>query len=471
MSRVLIVITGQTGILNASLEMARRLSAAGHELHLAAPRPVREAFAREGWTFTELPEIMLEPAGDSRLGDGIVAKAIGMLKRFIASGQRRRTALQNTRPLAFRMLVKRYQPELTLIDVELHEYIFTAHGMGLNYVLLSQWYSLWWLPGLPYLLTPTIPGIGGEGTPEAMNAVWEKIVVQRKKTFQRQAQVSFGADRRSTLLRLAQENGFPVEYIKNSFWPGPFSYDKLPVIAMAPLEMEFPHEPRENLHYVGPMVHADRHEKAAVCHRGHPVEVILPANGKKKLIVVTVSTLSTGDTDFLRRLVAAVADHEDWEVLLGLGGKLQVADLLFTAGGADAGATVGDEAEKDLPANVHAFGYLPQLRVLAKADLSVNHGGIHTIHECLHFGVPMLVYSGKRSDQPGCAARVHYHGVGLMADKDVDDVSTIRTNITTVLQGSYREAVRKMSHKIEYYRKDKILENLVRTMVGRKEQA
>lgn len=465
MARFLIVITGQNGILNASLELTRRLAMAGHELHLAAPRPVGERITRQGWGFTELPEIKQEPAGDGRLGEGVLAKGAGLLKRFVASGQRRRKALENTRPYAFMMLVKRWQPDLLLIDIELHEYIITAHGMERNYVLLSQWYSLWWLPGLPYLLTLTIPGVGEEGSPSMINQVWQRVAMKRQKTFRQQAQVSFGADRRSTLLRLAKENHFPLETIQNSFWPGPFSYDKLPVIAMAPLEMEFPHDPRENLHYIGPMVYANRLEQPASSHRDEPLEDILNGRRNKKIILVTVSTLSTGDTDFLQRLMLAVSGQEEWEILISLGGRLQVEDILagnrLEEGAAGAGAEGGTKAKTDLPANVHAFSYVPQLKVLASADLSINHGGIHTIHECIYFGVPMLVYSGKRSDQPGCAARVHYHGIGLMADKDLDAPVVILEKINDVLNGPFGEKVLEMKGAIGHYAADKVLEQTV----------
>jgi len=181
-----------------------------------------------------------------------------------------------------------------------------------------------------------------------------------------------------------------------------------------------------------------------------------------------------GDTGFLRRLVQAVSGQEDWEVLISLGGKLQWADLLPAdnnsgkqAGAGDAGAVEAQAAVQDLPANVHAFRYVPQLKVLAVADLSINHGGIHTIHECLHFGVPMLVYSGKRSDQPGCAARVHYHGIGLMADKDEDDSDAIQTKINAVITGAYASAVQKMQHRIAHYQQDKVLEQLVGRLLTR----
>ena len=189
------------------------------------------------------------------------------------------------------------------------------------------------------------------------------------------ALLSFGTDRRSTLLALADEYHFPRKLIKENWWPGVFTYSDLPAVSMTPYEMEFPHEPRPNLHYVGPMVHDGRRERAAVSHRGVPVEDVLTHGqaANRKIILATVSTLHAGDAAFLRRLTAAVAPRPDWQLLIGLGGRLNHGDL------------------GELPGNVHTFGYLPQLKVLAVADLSINHAGIHTIHECIHFGVPQLV--------------------------------------------------------------------------------
>lgn len=465
MSKILIVITGQNGILNASLELARRLKVAGHELHLAAPRPVGERIVREGWTFTELPEVLMEPSEILPLEKAPLGKLKGLVSRFMNRRQLRKKALENTRPIAFRALAEKLQPDLLLIDIELHEYIIASHGMGLNYVLLSQWYSLWRRPGLPYQLTHTIPGVDPDGTPAAIEEEWNKITSQRRDTFRRKAQLSFGADRRSTLLKLAKENNFPLDILRENYWPGAFTYDRLPVIAMAPLEVEFPHEPRPNLHYVGPMVFANRQENQAASHRGVTLADILQGAkaAQHKVIVVTVSTLSGGDTDFLRRLVKAVAGQEKYQVVLGLGGKLKPEDLT-----ANAGAREGTKGQGDLPSNVHAFSYIPQLRALASADLSINHGGIHTIHECLHFAVPMLVYSGKRSDQPGCAARVHYHGLGLMADKDMDSSDLILEKISQVLSGAVLGNVQGMHQQINHYQADGVVEKVVEEFLRKK---
>jgi UDP:flavonoid glycosyltransferase YjiC (YdhE family) len=369
-----------------------------------------------------------------------------MWLRFINQKQRRATALESYRPYAFKDAVNRLNPDLIFIDVELHEYIFAAYGMDREFVLLSQWYSTWRRPGLPYLLTDVIPGEGEDGTPVAIDAQWETVKQQRRKMFRKMAARSFGTDRRSVLLELAKENGFAFEYIQENWWPGVFSYNDLRAISMTPFEMEFAHDPQPELHYVGPMVHENRTEENAVSHEGKAIEELLAETkiAGAKLILCTVSTMKAGDITFLRRLFDAVAERPDWRLFVGLGGKLDPAML----GG--------------IPANVHTFSYVPQLRILREADLSINHAGIHTIHECIHFGVPMLVYSGKQSDQPGCAARVHHHGLGLMADKDIDDAGAIRGNIERVLtEPSFGRIVREHQVFSRSYASNKVLEQYV----------
>ncbi|MEO0732774.1 MAG: nucleotide disphospho-sugar-binding domain-containing protein [Bacteroidota bacterium] len=424
MADLLITITGLTGITNASLELGRRLQAAGHTVTLAAPRDLGERVEAAGFTFLQLPLI------DERT-------------EVLAS---REAALARTDPTAFVAELDARKPDLLLCDVELHEYIITAWGRKQNLLLLSQWYSLWDRPGLPYLRHATIPGKGFAGSRLGMWLSWQRIKFDRWRMHRRRALRFGGKERRSVLLALAKREDFPRRFIRKSFWPGPFTYSELPVMALAPYEMEFPHVPRPDLHYAGPMVRTDRPEAE------------LPAladiftrqkNTGAKLLLCTLTTMAGPADDFLDRLVAAVADRDDWLLIIGQGGAN------------------GPSILRPRPQNVFAFPYVPQLQVLAKADLSINHGGIHTIHECIHFGVPMLVYSGKKSDQNGCAARVHYHGLGLMADRDVDGADTIRAKIDRVLTTpAFSDSVRKMRATCTAYQEEKVAEKIIATWLS-----
>lgn len=72
----------------------------------------------------------------------------------------------------------------------------------------------------------------------------------------------------------------------------------------------------------------------------------------------------------------------------------------------------------EVPANVTWSRWVPQLDALRKSSLAITSAGFGTIKECIAMGVPLVVvpFTG---DQPGNAARVVYHGLGVQADRRV----------------------------------------------------
>ncbi|MFG3658673.1 macrolide family glycosyltransferase [Streptomyces sp. NPDC047706] len=86
-----------------------------------------------------------------------------------------------------------------------------------------------------------------------------------------------------------------------------------------------------------------------------------------------------------------------------------------------------------LPANVLARRFVPQPEVLDRAALFITHGGMNSVNEALHAGVPMLVVP-QGADQPMVARRVVELGAGL----------SIRTQDVT--EGSVRALARRLLH-------------------------
>ncbi|MFD0592296.1 nucleotide disphospho-sugar-binding domain-containing protein [Catellatospora coxensis] len=78
-----------------------------------------------------------------------------------------------------------------------------------------------------------------------------------------------------------------------------------------------------------------------------------------------------------------------------------------------------------LPANVLARRAVPQLEVLARAALFVTHGGVNSVNEALHAGVPMLVIP-QGADQTLVARRIVELGAGLETRTETADVETVR---------------------------------------------
>jgi MGT family glycosyltransferase len=120
-----------------------------------------------------------------------------------------------------------------------------------------------------------------------------------------------------------------------------------------------------------------------------------------------------------------------------------------------------------VPGNVRLSRWVPQLEVLARADLMINHGGFGAIKECVLMGTPMLVFPLRpERDHGECAKRVVYHQLGL--EGNVRDISTLElaAMIKQVIEDqSFKQRVALMREKfIEQDRVDigvKVIEDLL----------
>ncbi|MEV4410787.1 macrolide family glycosyltransferase [Catellatospora sp. NPDC049609] len=95
-----------------------------------------------------------------------------------------------------------------------------------------------------------------------------------------------------------------------------------------------------------------------------------------------------------------------------------------------------------LPDNVIALGSVPQLEVLSRAALFVTHGGVNSVNEALHAGVPMLVVP-QGADQALVARRLAELDAGVsLRTEDVDE-RAVRVLAQRVLgEPRFRTAVR-----------------------------
>ena len=446
MAKIICITTGLTGILNASFELVERLKKAGHEVGYASPRKVADRVEQENITFFQLPMIPEDASPPLPVFSGPFRKAKRFLFKLQNAKKRQLKTLNQTKPHEFAALLDKEKPDLLVIDIELHEYIFHAYAENQKFVLLSQWFTLWKGKDLPYLLTDTIPGKGWKGNTLMIALHWWIIKIRRSWIFTKKKILSGGTDRRSILKALAIQKNFPLQLIRDNYWPGPFTYSKLPVISMTALEMEFPHKSRPNLNYVGPMIYEQRQENVL----DNKIDEIINLKNRtgKKLLYCSVSTLSKGDTLFIKKIIAAIQEEKEWLLVVGMGGLIEAKKWPIS------------------PENVYLFSYVPQIKVLREADLSINHGGIHTINECIYFEVPMLVYSGKRSDQNGCAARVAHHQLGLIGDKDKEDSTMIKRKISAVLKSTtFRQNIKLLNNRLSHYKKNASLEKIIQTFI------
>jgi MGT family glycosyltransferase len=115
------------------------------------------------------------------------------------------------------------------------------------------------------------------------------------------------------------------------------------------------------------------------------------ANNDKPLLYVSFGSLGAGDTDTIKRLIAAI-------------GTLPYRALV----------NVGDykSAYDAVPPNVQIESWFPQPSVITQADAVIHHGGNNSFTECLYFGKPAIImpYVWDGHDN---ATRVQETGHGL----------------------------------------------------------
>ncbi|RFA17608.1 hypothetical protein B7R23_17085 [Subtercola boreus] len=126
-----------------------------------------------------------------------------------------------------------------------------------------------------------------------------------------------------------------------------------------------------------------------------------------------------------KAVIAAVKDQEDVQTIIQIGMAAEIADF------------------GELPKNISVVKFAPQLEILKRADVLITQAGHGSVMEASYFGVPMLAFPCW-NDQFGNAARVEYHGTGIVGDIASIDGSKIADMLRRVEEGEFRAAAARM---------------------------
>lgn len=435
---IAVAVSSLIGRLHSTLELVSRLEKEGHTITFLCSSKTVTKIKSHGFSFIEIPEFNFQFADPKR---EILSTWASKFKYYFKNLSKHYAYGKRILHLEeYKSIITKLGPDRVIADVELHDIIFAAISAKIPVVLFYTWYSNKISINLPSRRSSIIPGIGFSGSMIgiALNRLKMRFMVYGRLYINK---LTFNNYRREVFRKYAKEIGFPRNNLMVNTLPPLYSFTKLPILTMAMFEMEFPHKPAKNLKYVGPMVYegrADFKKKDGTSERIKEV-FALKEKESKKLIYCSVSSFVQGDYTFLKKVMNAVANEKNWILVMTLGGNMTV-NLL-----------------EPVPSNVFLFSWIPQLKILANADCCINHAGNNTINECLHFKVPMLVYSGKKFDQNGSAARVSYHGMGIRGDKDVDDSKTINKNIFRILnEPSFKSKMIEMNTVYNEYREQEL---------------
>lgn len=415
MAHIAVIMTGLTGNLNSSFGIVSKLVSEGHKITYLSVLDVREKVEQYGIAYVQLPGINFSP-----FYKNFEEKKYSWIKKFLFHKKNKsiihKESRKNLGLYIYEKIITDLKIDKVIIDQELHDLIFVCFNLNISITLFNSWFSneMGYGIKLPPLRTNIIPGKGFRGSIFGIFISWMfiKLKVQARIYINR---LTFKGYRRAVLKKYAKESGFPFKTVISSNLPQLFSYTNLPLVSSTMAEMDFPHTPAKNFIYAGPMVYEKRDVNIKLTADKVINEIIkIKQQTRKKLIYCSASSLLIPEVSFINRVIQAVEEQDEWLLIISLGGKLSVNTF------------------ETKPKNIYILPWVPQMKVLEYADCCITPAGINSINECIHFAVPMLAYSGKKFDQNGCAARVHYHGLGIMGDKDKDSYLEIRHNIQRI---------------------------------------
>jgi MGT family glycosyltransferase len=168
----------------------------------------------------------------------------------------------------------------------------------------------------------------------------------------------------------------------------------------------------ENFLYAGVMLKSNQENTIFL------IGVLKEVAKNKKIITMAFGTiLLKQDPELLclyKKLIEAFADDANYQLVLGVSSEENVRAL------------------GELPANTLAFPHIPQVEVLKYTDCFISHGGMNSINEALHFGVP-LVLIPYSNDQFGNSKQVNDLRLGIELKKEAISTESLRQAVLTVL--------------------------------------
>ena len=250
-----------------------------------------------------------------------------------------------------------------------------------------------------------------------------RIALAWKKLFLRRRFLKREWDISGELKALARDCGFPRDKIDFAVetWPRLV----LPELVFCPKEFDFPRRKiPEGAFFVEASIDLERKDDSFPWSRiegGRPV--VFCALGS---LVATKAAPQA--SRFFQMFLDAIKERPTLQAVAAIGSYLKPEEF-------------------DCPANAVLVSHAPQIELLKRCAVMVGHGGFSSVKESIYMGVPMLLVPFYY-DEPGNAARVVYHKIGLRLQMEEVSAGALGAGIDRLLEDrEYRDNMVKMSQK------------------------
>ncbi len=403
------------GHLNPTYRLAKMLTARGHRVTYLSIRDTADTIRAEGLDCRAIFEDLYpKGAWPARIERRAKATGLARVNEWRKGTATMRVLLGRLLQGELDGLLKELSPDLFIFDNLMPHAAIWARGLGFKPVQLNTNVPWRQQPGTPPPYSSVIP------RKDLLSALRIQRDELKAHAFLRSL-IAVGAtvDVFKTARQFARKYGYPVDRIETG---AAYPVIDCPELVLCPrefVEMGTPYA-RGECHFLEAGIDLTRKQADFPWERLDP---------KKKLVFCSLGTLAwqwTGFGEFFNQVISGVAQRKDWQVVMAVGKQL-------------------DPSRYRASENVICVQEAPQLALLEKASAAVVHGGFNTVKECIYFGVPMVVFP-VTSDQPGNAARVVFHGLGLRGDKEKIKPAELVAQISRVMdEPSFRERIGKMS--------------------------
>ena len=159
----------------------------------------------------------------------------------------------------------------------------------------------------------------------------------------------------------------------------------------------------------------------------------------KKLIYISLGTIFNDNFEVFKQFVEAFRNWKDFQVVISIGKHFDVKNL------------------GDLPENILAFNFVPQLQILKIADIFITHGGINSINEAILLNNLPIIVMPQELDQFDNAKQIEKLEAGINIDNNNLSPEIIRNAVIKFLENEkkYKIGVEKICKSFKEARKER----------------
>jgi zeaxanthin glucosyltransferase len=434
MSIIALLIYPATSHLNSTFKIAKCLKNRGHQIVYfdITDGYVKKFVERQGFS-AEQVGLINYPENDHEVSKRNVFSKIK--RHFSELSMIDKWILEET---IYDEVIASTKPDLILLDFHFAPDVVILSKFKVPIIFYNLFVPLTKAPHVPVCTTSIIPKKSIYSWIQVeFSWVFHKIIKYVENNFVHK----FFSSRFEERLRgisiqklLSAKYNFPYREVIDTDRAFHHGYKNIPEIVSSPKEIDFERRKYPNQINMGSVVDLERAEIMPDDLGKYETCINTPKG--QSLIYVSLGTLSNtqfGDTRmFFDKIIKAFGGQNKYRLLLSVGENVDINSFGIC------------------PEDVFIFQRVPQIDALRFADVMITHGGISSITECILSEVPMMVFPlSSKFDQPGNAARVVFHKIGLRGKIRGDSGTTIKKKIDTLLNDTtFKNNIKKMREAI-----------------------